>query len=215
MRGLFSFNGCKEHQEFIKKILHQFNIKIAVETGTLHGWTTAFLSEHVQTVYSSEIREEPFLLAAELLRDKKNVQLYNQKSTIMFEKILPSFSKDQKIFFYLDAHWEKEWPLFDELVLIGKYIQKNAIIVIDDFKHPHKPYRYDKYNGISNDITTVLPYLKTIYNNFTIEYLDGPLDFMMTYNKEELDDIEFNIYKEWFHNRKKMTTGKVLIYEKY
>lgn len=213
MRGLFAFNGCVEHQTFIYNKIKQFDIHIAVETGTLHGWTSAFLSENIDCVYTMEIREEPLILARQLLSDNKNVNILCGNSIDIFNNILPFLPSNEKIFFYLDAHWEKYWPLFDELKLIGKFIGNRAIIVIDDFKIPNKSYGYDSYNGIDNDINSIEQYLKVIYNNqYKFEYLDGPEEFELIMDESKLTDIESKIYIDWFKGKMNKTTGKILIY---
>ena len=54
---------------------------------------------------------------------------------------------DQDILFYLDAHWNNDLPLVEEIDLIfGK--AKNAIVLVDDFQVPGDDgYSYDDYGG--------------------------------------------------------------------
>ena len=47
--------------------------------------------------------------------------------------------------FYLDAHWEKQLPLGDEIAIVARSFQK-AIMVVDDFAVPDDPdYDFDDY----------------------------------------------------------------------
>jgi hypothetical protein len=49
------------------------------------------------------------------------------------------------VFFYLDAHWEADLPLREELEIIREGGQ-SAVVMIDDFKVPGDPgYSYDDY----------------------------------------------------------------------
>ena len=48
------------------------------------------------------------------------------------------------VFFYLDAHWDDDLPLAEELKIIFS-TWKNPVIMIDDFKVPGTDYQYDDY----------------------------------------------------------------------
>lgn len=213
MRGIFGITGCVEHQKFIADTLKRFNIKLAVETGTLHGWTAAFLSDYVEHVYTIEIRDDPLEKAKRLLADRTNINIYYGNSVDILEQILPTFPKNEKVFFYLDAHWLEYWPLFDELKTIGKFIGNQAVIIIDDFKVPEKLYAYDSYNGISNDMNTIEPYLKDIYGErYEYEYTGGEKTYQLILDEQALDEIEKKIYTDWFKGKVRQTTGKILLY---
>jgi hypothetical protein len=65
----------------------------------------------------------------------------------------------QNVFFYLDAHWEKDLPLYDEVRLILEN-WRNSVVMIDDFQVPDDSgYAYDDY-GNGNCLT--LDYLKEL-----------------------------------------------------
>lgn len=214
MIEIFAFNGNLHHQSLVKRYIAQFNIKIAVETGTLHGWTSAFLSDNVDVLHTIEIRPEPLEKAIENLRSKSNVHIHCGSSTDVLPGILLTLPSDQPIFFYLDAHWLEYWPLFDELDIIGKYVGKRAVILIDDFKIPNSEYGYDTYNGVPNDIDAIRPYLYEIYGtNYEYKYFDGDTSYYLTVDEALTDEKIRRIHKEWFTSEKQ-TTGKILIYEK-
>jgi len=82
--------------------------------------------------------------------------------------LIPSL--ERPLFFYLDAHWEKYWPLLDELqVIADNGVQ--PIIVIHDFFVPGSNLGFDKYDGQRLDFEYIEPSLQKIYgNNFTYEY---------------------------------------------
>ena len=215
MRGLFAFNGCVEHQMFIRKKLEEFKIRFVIETGTLHGWTTVFLTENVEFVYTIEIRDEPLQKAREFLSGR-NAHIFCGNSVDILPEIFSRIPDNEKIFFYLDSHWGENWPLFDELKLIGKCIGSRAVIIIDDFKVPDKDYAYDSYNGVTNELKTIEPYLKEIYKDgYEFEYLDGPERFELKWDDAPLDETEKHLYEHWFRGITKTTTGKILIYAKH
>lgn len=216
MRGIFAFNGCLEHQEFIAKKLKEFKVKVAVETGTLHGWTTAFLSDHVDEVHTIEVRPEPLVKANELLAGRTNVHIHCGNSSKILPSILKPIPSDYPVFFYLDAHWQEYWPLFDELKTIGEFIGQRAVIVIDDFKVPGKRYAFDSYKGVENSMDAIVSHLPVIYREgFEFEYLEGPeapREIIM--DESTMDETEKALYGQWFKGKIKGTTGKVLIYGK-
>jgi len=214
MKNIFAFNGNQYHQSIVKKYLDQFQIDVVVETGTLHGWTTAFFSDYVEQVHTIEVRDEPLVKARELLKTRSNIHIHHGNSAELLPPILNSISPEQFVLFYLDAHWLDYWPLFDELNIIKKCGMKKIIIMIDDFKVPGTTYSYDSYNGISNDIETVGPYLTSIFGEYSYDYFDGDDYFEMVLDEESLDAIDRDIYREWFRGKRKNTTGKIIAYEK-
>lgn len=216
MRGIFAFNGCLENQEFIARKLKEFKVEVAVETGTLHGWTTAFLSDHVNEVHTIEVRPEPLVNANKLLAGRTNVHIYCGNSSEILPSILKPIPSDYPVFFYLDAHWQDYWPLFDELKIIGEFIGQRSVIVIDDFKVPGKPYAFDSYKGVENSMDSIASYLPAIYKDgYEFEYLGGPEKSQeIIMDEATMDEAEKGLYNGWFKGKIRRTTGKVLIYGK-
>ncbi len=67
----------------------------------------------------------------------------------------PAF-RFQRPLFYLDAHWEEDLPLAEEIQII---IQRwpSFVIMVDDFQVPGTDYAYDSY---SNGLELTLAYLE-------------------------------------------------------
>lgn len=210
--GVFGFIGCADHQRCMGNLISRFGVNYCVETGTLHGWTTAFFAERVKHVYTIEIEPENLEKAKFHLDGYQNVQIIQGNSVDMLPSIVKSIPTTEKVLFYLDAHWRDYWPLFDELDIIAKHVGPRAIIVIDDFKVPGKEYTYDTYNGVENCLEAVDPYLKRIYPSYSYEYFDGVLDYEVTLDKTIATAVEMNLHDVWFKGQTKRTTGKIAIY---
>jgi hypothetical protein len=97
------------------------------------------------------------------------------------EKLM-KINNNDLLFFYLDAHWYEYWPILDELEVISKNCQNNAIIVIDDFKVPDRDF------------------------GFTIDYNIGKiLDY--EYIKEKLEKIYPDGYTYWYDDIAQLRIG--------
>lgn len=182
-------------------LLKQLDIDIAVETGTSHGSTSLVLSDIVKQVYTVELKEDIYKETKSKLSRCKNINFYLGSSEKVLETIFTDIKtnsiyykilnivKDEKeqqqikelindrVFFYLDAHWYDYWPILDELDIIAKYYENKAIIVIDDFKVPNKNFGY------------------TIDYNTTEQKI---LDF--EYIKEKIEKIYPNGYTYWYND---------------
>jgi predicted O-methyltransferase YrrM len=166
-----AFNGAPEIGAFHLLLEKDFQIEAAVETGTYNGLTTQFLSSGFKEVHTIEIVEESFLKSKEFLKNCTNVHCYLGSSEQILHKILPTL-KDKRTIFYLDAHWNKYWPLLDELEEIGNTHRDNCIIVIDDFKVPHrKDIPYDQYESHSCSYKYIKKKLDKIYSQYDFYYL--------------------------------------------
>ena len=125
----FAFNCDLIVQEEIQKIITTFNIKYVIETGTNVGYTTEFFSVNGCDVSSIEINKKFYDIAKESLKEFSNIHLYLGDSKDVLPQILQSLPNELTLV-YLDAHWEKEWPLLSEIEIIGKYRYNNCIIVM-------------------------------------------------------------------------------------
>ena len=148
------FNGQALRRELFEELFLKFNFKSVVETGTFKGWTTAYLAQFTKVpVYSVDINVLYYLYSRLSLRRYDNVRLFNGNSIKFLKKLQndKAFPKEN-VFFYLDAHWNKNLPLKDELSLILSS-WKRSIILIDDFKVPRdEGYAFDVYNGETLDV---------------------------------------------------------------
>jgi len=139
-------NNQKFRQRILFDLLFAFPIKAIVETGTFRGTTTALFAATSLPVYSAEIHPRYFSYAKmRFLFNRHNVHLY-QSDSCSFLRDLSEDSRIPKedVFFYLDAHWEKDLPLLDELKIIFSRWER-PIVMVDDFQVPDSRYGYDDY----------------------------------------------------------------------
>jgi len=176
-----AFNRDPLIQKEIERIIKEFNIEYAVETGTYKGATTSFLANLVKKVYSVEITPNRFRETRKDLKSISNIELFLDSSPIFLEKLLPTLlptlSTDKPILFYLDAHWHDYWPLLDELKVIGKYMNNKAIIVIDDFKVPNRSFAFDSYKDTINNFEYIEESLKSCYDSYVYYYNNRRTDY--------------------------------------
>lgn len=162
--GYFAFNTAPEFTMFILKLKKDYGISTVVETGTFVGNSTVAFSYIFDQVHTIEKVQKYYDNAVNNLSPYTNVTIHQGSSEAVLRKILPSLSSTTTLF-YLDAHWEKYFPLLDELEEISKTHKNNCIIVIDDFKVPGRPE---------------LGYCRRGNQTCSYEYVKGQLDKIFT-----------------------------------
>lgn len=141
------FNGAIEFGPYFSYLKDMFKLNKAVETGTWRGETTICLSTIFDKVHTVELNTEVFNSTLENLSYYPNIEAHFGNSPDILRQILPLLKKD-RVLFYLDAHWNEDWPLLEELALIGSTHRDNCVIVIDDFQVPGRPdIPYDAYDA--------------------------------------------------------------------
>lgn len=192
-RNKLGFEGDHFIAEELKKLITKFKIKSIVETGTFLGWTTKCLAE-LSTVISIEISDEYYNKAVANLGLEK---IYNPETNedlkhatngdtiIVFNEDSVSFLNNihgmynDKILFFLDAHWGDVCPLKDELKAIANHKVK-PVIAIHDWKVPNEPtLGYDSYKGQAFTYEWIKPELDAIYG------IDG---YDYHYNSDKLSE---------------------------
>jgi len=129
------------------KTIHQkHNLKIAIETGTCLGYTTAFLATFYKEVRTVEVNPEYLEIAkTNRLNDFNNVKTNLGSSSNIMPNLLSGCGNDT--FIFLDAHWQDYCPLKDELQHIAN-TGIEPVIAIHDFLVPNHPeLGYDSTNG--------------------------------------------------------------------
>jgi hypothetical protein len=159
-----SLNGQKYRKQIITEILANNKFDVIVETGTEYGLTTKFFSQFSDKIISIEKSIPIYTIAKKNLANQKNIKLVHNDSKDL-DKILVkngiNLNTQNKIFFYLDAHSDDDYPLVDEI----KYIfqnYKSFILLIDDFQVPNdNGYGYDSYLGKKLNIN----FIKKLFTN--------------------------------------------------
>jgi predicted O-methyltransferase YrrM len=140
------FNGQRGRQAMVLDLLRTLGPVAIIETGAFRGITTEWLAAHFSgPVFACEKERLYYLQAEARLNRFPNVSLALRDSRLFLRDILDSLPKTEISFFYLDAHWQLDLPLREELQLIFEWNRK-AVVLIDDFKVPNDSgYGWDDY----------------------------------------------------------------------
>jgi hypothetical protein len=145
----------------VERLITQYGIQSAVETGTFQGATTKVLTELVSEVHSIEIEPAFFEAASSRLHNIRNVQLHYGSSLNVLPHLLPHVR--HPTLYYLDAHWDGNYPLLEEIKIIASH-DPQPIIVMHDMHNPNLPelYAEPQPNGSSYCYEWVRPELEKI-----------------------------------------------------
>lgn len=163
------FNDDTILAETVEGLIGQYGIKSAIETGTYRlGATTKWLAERVDQVYTIESNPDYFNKVQSTLYRYRNIQSIFGRSEVFLENCI--FGRWNPTLYFLDAHWESDNPLLEELAIIAE-LDPSPIIVIHDFKVPNHPeLGYDTYGGQDYDFEWVKPMLDRIKKPWTHFY---------------------------------------------
>lgn len=140
-----ALNGQNGRRQIFLDILNAISFDAIYETGTFRGVTTAWFANNFEgPIYSCEAVRLYFLQAKQNLASFSNVRLTLEDSREFLEKALRQLDIDGNGFIYLDAHWQEDLPLVEEIKVILQSNRK-VVIAIDDFKVPNDDYAYDDY----------------------------------------------------------------------
>jgi hypothetical protein len=141
------FNGQEFRRQIFLELIGNISFSAIVETGTYLGTTTDYLHASSRLpVFTAERNDRYFGFAKTRFRSNRNITMAHEDSRLFLRRLVsdPKF-RQQHVFFYLDAHWERDLPLREELVIILETLQ-DAVVMVDDFKVPGDDgYGYDSY----------------------------------------------------------------------
>ena len=145
-----SWGGPMNGQVFRRRIyadlVRSLPLQAIVETGTYRGTTTSLFEESGLPVYTVEASPR-FHAYSQLrlrkVRDKVHLFLGDSRSFMKGLATDPSVPKAD-VLFYLDAHWEEDLPLREEVELIFANWER-PVVLVDDFEVPGTDYAFDDY----------------------------------------------------------------------
>ena len=162
-----SWGGPLNNQEFRQRIFRQllehFKFSGIVETGTYRGTTTDFFNKTSGLpVYTAESHPHYYGFSAMRFWRNPGVDVkLNDSRAFLRDLTNESALRGRLLFFYLDAHWETDLPLAEEVDIIFRH-WPDAVIMVDDFQVPFDSgYEYDDYGEDAS---------------LTPQYLDRKLD---------------------------------------
>lgn len=149
-------NGQARRQEIFSRLM-ALDIDAIVETGAYIGSSIAHFARQGVPVFSCDIDHKFLARAAVHLAEAPNVTLSLDDSRSFLRTLAadPAFAF-QRPLFYLDAHWEEDLPLADEIRIIRER-WPSFVIMVDDFEVPGSDYVYDRY---ANGLELTLAYLE-------------------------------------------------------
>ncbi len=139
-------NGSPARLAAFEELKRRCSFDAIVETGTYLGESTIYFGAAGCPVYSSEVNPRYMGYARMRLRSRPNVHISLGDSRKFLRRLIedPNVPKD-KVFFYLDAHWQDDLPLREEVDLIFRN-WKRAVVMVDDFRVPDDlGYKFDDY----------------------------------------------------------------------
>lgn len=145
-----AFNGQPMRCKLFADLIERTAPSAIVETGTYLGTTTEFMAETGLPVFTIEGDSRNYGYARARLWRRRNVKVFHGDSRAVLGKL---FDKQRgqvansPWFFYLDAHWNEDLPLAEELEIIFTRCPA-AVVMIDDFQVPFDSgYVYDDYGA--------------------------------------------------------------------
>jgi hypothetical protein len=146
--GWGPFNGQTARQALFVEIITNTQPHAIVETGTFLGATTELMSQTGLPVFTIEAHPRNYGFARARFWRRRHVKLLYGDSRAglrrLFDGALHPLS-GLTVFFYLDAHWNDDLPLAEEIDIIFSRCP-SAVVMIDDFEVPFDPgYGYDDY----------------------------------------------------------------------
>jgi predicted O-methyltransferase YrrM len=140
-------NGQPHRQEIVRDLMRLLRFEQVVETGTFRGATTEFLW-HVSGAPVLTVESEPryYTYARTRLSANSGITTHLGDSRSFLSALAGEQAQPQKrVFFYLDAHWSQDLPLWDELSTIASAWEE-AVVMVDDFQVPGDTgYGFDDY----------------------------------------------------------------------
>ena len=165
-------NSQRGRQWLMQSLVQVLKPTAIIETGTYLGRTTQWFAEHYDgPIYTIEADAELFAWTAPRLNASSQITALLGDSRIALARWATddTVPKD-RVLFYLDAHWNSDLPLKEEVSTItGAW--RDSAIVIDDFRVPHDwGYRFDDYgpgraltlshlDGVAPGMTPLFPTL--------------------------------------------------------
>jgi hypothetical protein len=144
------FNGQPARQVLFHALTARLRPDAIVETGTHRGTTTDFMAQTGLPVFTIELDARLYGFASARLQRRRNITLLRGDSRATLRNLFTERLRilaTRTLFFYLDAHWNADLPLAEEIDIIF-YRCASAVVMIDDFQVPFDlGYMYDDYGA--------------------------------------------------------------------
>lgn len=154
-----------------KDIIKLFNVNKFAETGIHHGETLEAVVDWFSELYEDfkgkdtsgrytiyevdSVKEYCDTASEKYAKDNKNIVIANDSSEKYIKRLIDenTLNDNDSCMFYLNMHHCDYWPLRDEMKEILKL--KRAIILINNFYVPGKPFQYSTYHDTRLDLSYI------------------------------------------------------------
>lgn len=152
-------NGQEARRAVVRAIARAVDVDAVLETGTYRGTSTEFFRA-VFGVPVETVEANPRFHSYSRRRlafDTEIAVVLGDSRTFLQDNARRRAGETP--FIYLDAHWEEDLPLREELNIVND-AWSSAVVMIDDFAVPGDPgYRYDDYGDGKALVEDYLPAL--------------------------------------------------------
>lgn len=142
------FNGQPARLRLVKALIEKCEPWAYFETGTGLGTTTLFFANTGRPVFTIELDGRVYGRAWVRLWRYRNVKQFRDDSRKVLRSLFdghPGEMANRTSFFYLDAHWNEDLPLAEEVDIVFAHCPA-AVVMIDDFQVPFDTgFKYDDY----------------------------------------------------------------------
>lgn len=160
-------NGQTGRRAIVRGLARAIEFDRVIETGTFRGTTTEFLAAVFGTpVVTIESDRRAYAYASDRLRTLSDIDVRLGDSRSILHELAAGANPLETTFFYLDAHWNDDLPLSEELRLIDS-AWRRAVVMVDDFRvEGDDGYGFDDYGDgkrLSAEIIPALEGWETFY----------------------------------------------------
>ena len=115
-------NGQVGRQQIVRDLARCVEFNRVFETGTYRASTTEFFEAVFNCpVYTVEIEERYWRYSRARLAGTPRIHLERGDSRSFLRRHAASAAPDESVFVYLDAHWQADLPLIDELTILATW----------------------------------------------------------------------------------------------
>lgn len=159
--GAIQFGIPKEIALLIKDVL---GIQNFIETGTYHGATARWASDHFSRVYTIEASHKLWVQTSTKFKQVKNIEFLYGNTRELLPQLVQQIS--EPTLFWLDAHWsggvtygvDDECPLLEEIAILNNTSFAKALM-IDDARlfnlPPPQPHRLEQWPSLDQVIAAL------------------------------------------------------------
>jgi len=161
----------------LSEIIDERGLTTVVETGIDKGGSTRLFAEMASKVVGIDNMQERVDALKSILVEEKlfNVSLMCRNSPDGIKELLDDGLDASRTLFFLDAHWQKYWPLKDEIRSIPR---GQGVLVMHDARVPGCPnLGVDQYEGQELSYEYLKDVLTDWSPDHTVEYNDDTAEF--------------------------------------